>query len=69
MNVEGDRRTAIGYTRVYHHTPEGYEVWQVSANRWELQRTPDGWRVARRTTQVMDGTLKANDLLSQAFDQ
>ncbi len=69
VNVEGDRATAIGYTRVYHHTPDGYEVWRVSANHWELRRTPDGWRVARRTAQVIDGTPKANDLLSQVFDQ
>jgi ketosteroid isomerase-like protein len=69
VNVEGDRATAIGYTRVYRHTPEGYEVWRVSANHWEFQRTPDGWRVSRRTNQVIDGSPKANELLSRVFDQ
>jgi ketosteroid isomerase-like protein len=68
VNVEGDHATAIGYTRVYRHTPEGYEVWRVSANQWEFRRTPAGWRVARRTTQVIDGGSKANELLSRAVD-
>jgi ketosteroid isomerase-like protein len=69
VNVEGDRATAIGYTRVYRHTPDGYEVWRVSANHWEFRRTPGGWRVARRTNQVIDGSPNANELLSRALDQ
>jgi ketosteroid isomerase-like protein len=69
VNVEGDRATAIGYTRVYRHTPDGYEVWRVSANNWEFRRTPDGWRVVRRIAQVIDDTGKANELLSRAFDE
>jgi ketosteroid isomerase-like protein len=69
VTVEGDRATAIGYTRVYRHTPDGYEVWRVSANHWEFRRTPEGWRVARRTNQVIDGSPKASELLSRVFDR
>jgi ketosteroid isomerase-like protein len=69
VNVEGDRATAIGYTRVYRHAPDGYEVWRVSANRWEFRRTPDGWRVARRTNQVIDGGPRAGELLSRVFEE
>ena len=69
VNVEGDHATAIGYTRVYRHTPDGYEVWRVSANNWEFRRTPDGWRMVRRTAQLIDDTGKANELLSRAFDE
>jgi len=68
VQVEGDRATAIGYTRVYRHTPDGYEVWRVSANNWEFRRTPDGWKVVRRNAQVIDDTGKANELLTRAFD-
>jgi len=67
INVEGDRATAVGYTRVYRHTPDGYEVWRVSANNWEFRRTPDGWKVVRRSAQVIDATGKANELLTRAF--
>jgi ketosteroid isomerase-like protein len=69
VHVDGDEATATGYTRVYRHTPDGYEVWRVSANHWELRRTPDGWRVVRRVAQVIDGGPKANELLSHAVDE
>jgi ketosteroid isomerase-like protein len=68
ITIDGDTATATGYTRVYRHTPEGYEVWRVSANRWEFRRTADGWRVTRRTTQVVDGGPKAAEILSKAID-
>ncbi|HEY7106399.1 MAG TPA: nuclear transport factor 2 family protein [Acidimicrobiia bacterium] len=67
VDVDGDTATATGYTRVYRHTPDGYEVWRVSANTWDLRRTEDGWRVVRRTAQVIDDTGKANALLSRVF--
>jgi ketosteroid isomerase-like protein len=69
VRVDGDEATATGYTRVYRHTGEGYEVWRVSANRWEFRRTADGWRVTKRTTQVIDGGAKANEILSGALEQ
>jgi hypothetical protein len=65
--VEGDQATATGYTWVYRHRPEGYEVWRVSANQWEFRRTAGVWRVARRTTQVIDGGPKAQELLRGAL--
>lgn len=67
--IDGDTATATGYTRVYHHTPEGYEVWRVSANRWEFRRTEQGWRVTRRTTQVVDGGQKAAEILRRALER
>ena len=69
VRVDGDEASATGYTRVYRHTDEGYEVWRVSANRWEFRRTSDGWRVTKRTTQVIDGGAKANEILSRALEQ
>jgi hypothetical protein len=38
-------------------------VWRVAANRWELLRTPAGWRVTARTNRLLDGTEEARDLL------
>jgi ketosteroid isomerase-like protein len=69
VSVDGDEATAIGYSRVYlHNDGGGYEVWRVSANRWDFRRTPNGWRVARRVNQVIDGGPKAREVLNQAFD-
>lgn len=69
FHIEGDRATATGYTRVYRHTEDGYEVWRVSANHWEFRRTDDGWRVTRRTNHVIDGGPEANVILARAFER
>jgi hypothetical protein len=65
--VAGDTAQATGYTCVYRHTSQGYEVWRVSANHWDFRREPTGWRVTRRTTQVIDGGQKAQELLRRAL--
>jgi ketosteroid isomerase-like protein len=67
VDVDGDEATAIGYSRVYQHTDDGYEVWRVSANYWEFQRTGEGWRVSRRTNHVIDGGPEAQQLLGRVF--
>jgi hypothetical protein len=69
VQIHGDRASATGYTRVYRHTDEGYEVWRLSANHWEFRRTDDGWRVTRRTNHVIDGGPEAPAILTQLFDQ
>jgi len=64
IRIDGDRATATGYSRVYLHQDDGsYEVWRVSANRWEFARTADGWRATRRTNHVIDGGPEARALL------
>jgi ketosteroid isomerase-like protein len=68
VKIDGDTAAAIGYTRVYRHTEDGYDIWRVSANRWEFRREPDGWRVAKRTNHVIDGGPQAPKLLSSAFE-
>ena len=69
VQIEGDRASATGYTRVYRHTDDGYEVWRLSANHWEFRRTDNGWRVTRRTNHVIDGGPEAPAILTQLFDQ
>jgi ketosteroid isomerase-like protein len=67
--VDGDQATAIGYSRVYRHTEDGYEVWRVSANRWEFRRSPGGWQVTRRTNHVIDGGPEGAHILGELFGQ
>lgn len=66
VRVEGDRATAVGYTNVFLHTPDAYVVWRVSANLWEFRRTSDGWRMARRTTQVIGNGGQGQKILGSA---
>lgn len=67
IEVNGDRATAVGYSRVYLGTDDGHDVWRVSANRWELTRTPEGWRITRRTNRRIDGGEQARDVLHDAL--
>jgi ketosteroid isomerase-like protein len=69
VDIDGDRARAIGYSRVYLHNDDGYEVWRVSANYWEFSRTANGWRVSSRTNHVIDGGSEARELLAGWFEQ
>jgi hypothetical protein len=53
VTIDGDQATAVGYSRVYLAGPAGIHVYRVSANRWQLRRLGDGWRIVRRTTRVL----------------
>lgn len=63
VHVDGDTAVAVNHSRVYVRDGGGWTVARVSANRWELVRGPDGWRVARRTGRLLDGDAEARDLL------
>jgi hypothetical protein len=69
LEVHGDEASASGYTTVFRHTEAGYEIWRVSANHWTFRRTPEGWRLTKRTNHVIDGGTEALELLAKAFDQ
>ena len=61
--VDGDTAVATGYARLYGWNGEHFVVLRVSANRWELVRTPEGWRVANRTNRPLNGTDEPRALL------
>lgn len=73
--MKADRATAISYVGVtvlepalapivvpMHGRGAGHRLFRMTANRWELLRTPSGWRVERREVFVVDGTDKPRDL-------
>lgn len=64
IHLEGDRATAAGHSLVFRCAGDGFEVYRVSANRWQLIRTEDGWRVQRRDNLLLDGAEAARTLLS-----
>lgn len=65
VHVDGDRATATGYSRVYVHDGDGWKVERASANRWELVRTDQGWKVANRVNRLMDGSADGQTLLAR----
>ncbi len=78
IEIEGDHAVAISYLQILaadqkaepvelsaHGASRGFRVLRLSANRWELVRTPEGWRIENRTWRGMDNP-EVRDLLRRA---
>lgn len=81
VTIDGDNAVVTSYLQILaaHPTAEeievpahgktrGYRIHRVGANRWELVRTPQGWKIKRRTYRTLDGTDPALDILRQALE-
>jgi len=77
IEIDGDKAVATSYLQILaadpkgepfalaaHGTSKGYRVLRLSANRWELVRTRQGWRIKSRTWRGMDSPA-ARALLSR----
>lgn len=62
VQVDGDRATARGYSRLYLVQGDEFVLWRLSFNRWFCLRTEGRWRVTRRVTRLV-GSAHAPDLL------
>jgi uncharacterized protein (TIGR02246 family) len=66
IDLDGDTAIARGHSIVLRWDDTAFEVHRVSANRWELKRTPQGWLVTRRENALLQGEAAARALLSGA---
>jgi len=80
IEIDGDRAVVTSYLQILtpnpqsepfelsgHGATKGYRVHRLSANRWELVRTPEGWRIKSRTGRAMD-TPAARQLLRKTTE-
>jgi hypothetical protein len=69
VRVDGDRAIATCYARLYRWDPngEGFKVRRITANRWDLLRTSEGWRVRYRVNRQLDGSEEARQLLNDGM--
>ena len=80
VEIDGDRAVAISYLQIItpdrqaaprevsgHGSTTGFRIHRVGANRWELKRGKDGWKVVRRTLRPLDGTDDVQALLREAI--
>jgi len=80
VTVDGDRAVATSYLQILaahptadeievpaHGRTKGFRIHRVGANRWELIRTPQGWKIERRTYRTLDGSDPALDILRRAL--
>lgn len=67
VTVDGDEAVALCESVVLRASAgaePGYVVWRAAANHFHLRRTTAGWRIAARTTRLLDGNPEAHTLLS-----
>ncbi len=64
IELDGERASARCHSVVLAKTGEVWEAVRVAANRWELARTPEGWRVTRRDNALLDGREAARALFA-----
>ncbi len=80
VELDGDTAVATSYLQIItpdrqaaprelsgHGISTGYRIHRVGANRWELKRSKDGWKVTRRTLRPLDGSDDARALLRRAI--
>src|SRR5262245_57809418 len=78
--IEGDTATVTSYLQILvpqtqgdpvdvpnHGSSKGFRVHRMTANRWELVRTPQGWKIKRRMLRQLDGSEPARKILRQAI--
>lgn len=66
--VDGDRAVATCHSQLLrrNENEDSFRVWRVTANRFELAKTDGEWKIARRTSRVLDGRAEARALLARA---
>jgi len=80
VEIKGDSAVALSYLQIItpdrqaaprevsgHGSTTGFRIHRVGANRWELKRSKDGWKVVKRTLRPLDGTDDARALLRKAI--
>jgi hypothetical protein len=80
VELDGDTAVATSYLQIItphkgaapmevsgHGSSSGFRIHRVGANRWELVRTKQGWKVKRRTLRPLDGSDGAREILRQAM--
>ncbi len=82
VELDGDTACVTSYLQLIHPDAEGeerelpnhgvstgYRIHRVLANRWELTRTPEGWKIKSRKLRALDGSGPARDILSRALSR
>jgi hypothetical protein len=78
--IDGDTAVVTSYLQILvpqtqgdpvevpnHGSGKGFRVHRMTANRWELVRTAEGWKFKHRTLRQLDGTEPARKLLRGAL--
>jgi hypothetical protein len=78
IELKGDKATVTSYLQIVmpndqgepvelssHGTSKGFRIHRMTVNRWDLVRTEDGWKIARRRLRLLDNTEEGRALLRE----
>ena len=78
IDLQGDKASVTSYLQIVmpnsqgepvelssHGTSKGFRIHRMTVNRWDLVRTEDGWRIARRRLRLLDNTDDGRALLRE----
>jgi hypothetical protein len=78
--IDGDTAVVTSYLQILvpqtqgdpvevpnHGKGRGFRIHRMTANRWELVRTPQGWKFKHRSTRQLDGSEPARRILQGAL--
>jgi hypothetical protein len=80
VSIDGDEAVVTSYLQILtpmkgepvevpnYGTSTGFRVHRVVTNRWELVRTPEGWKFKHRTIRLCDGSEPARQILRRALE-
>ena len=76
VTINGDTAVVVSYLQILtprksgetievpnHGGSRGYHIHRVVTNRWDLVRTPSGWKIKHRTLRLVDGSEPAREIL------
>ena len=52
-----------------HGSGKGFRAYRVGANRWDLVRTKEGWKIKHRVSRPLDGSEAGPKLLRQTLEE
>ena len=80
IDIDGDTAVVTSYLQIItphptaeplevpnHGVTKGFRIHRAGSNRWDLVRTPAGWKIKRRTLRPLDGTEPARVILHNAL--
>ena len=80
--IDGDTAVVTSYLQILvpqtegnpvevpnHGSGKGFRVHRMTANRWELVRTVEGWKFKHRTLRQLDGSEPARKILRGALSR
>jgi hypothetical protein len=78
IELNGDQATVTSYLQIVmpnpqgepvelssHGNSKGFRIHRMTVNRWDLVRTEEGWRIAKRRIRLLDTTDDGRALLRE----